>query len=439
MAAPAFGAMGALHESTGTLEVVPSSSHASGDYELLCVETQDQAVSLTTAAGFTEHPGSPVSAASGTATVATRLTVFERLWNGTDGSPTLSDPGNHVIAAIISLRHTGAGSWSALSDARSSVSGTGWAAVAEQVEDTSGSWDGITTDTADQLIVGITAHAKPDIAGGTAEMSAITNSNLASITERLDDAAASGNGGWLGIFTAEEATSSQAIGATTYTKATASYKAHLLVAVRNAAPAAAVTFEASIAGTGAVAVDFVRTQTFATAIAGLGAVTTDFVRDKRVLEAAIVGSGSLATDLAVQIALEAAIAGTGTVVADLSKVVLLDAQIEGTSAVVTDFVRQVGLAAILAGQGAVGASLVQQLSFETAIAGLAAVVPSQLAVQVGMETVIQGVSQVVADFVRTPLALEALIAGNGTLVVDITVTTPGGEVLVVRTLLGVGL
>jgi hypothetical protein len=237
---PTFVSLGALEESTTTLQPTAGGSRVSGDYDLLLLETADEIVSLTTAAGYTQHPGSPVSAPSGTLTIATRLTVFERIWDGSAGDPTTNDPGNHCLGCVLSFRRS-SGTWAALSDVRSAVDGTGWKATAETVEDTSGSMDGITTDTADQLIIGCIAAAKPDVAGGTAEMSAITNANLATITERQDDAAASGNGGWIGAWTGEEATSGQAIGATTWTKASASYKAMLEIAIRDSAPGVATT------------------------------------------------------------------------------------------------------------------------------------------------------------------------------------------------------
>jgi hypothetical protein len=83
------------------------------------------------------------------------------------------------------------------------------------------------------------AQAKPDIAGGTAEMSAHTNAALASITERKDDAAASGNGGWLGMWTGTLATAG-ATGTSTATGASTSFHANLMVGIRDSAPAGVV-------------------------------------------------------------------------------------------------------------------------------------------------------------------------------------------------------
>lgn len=239
MAFPTFvGHGGAVQESIGDLTVVNNASAASGDYEILIIETADEVADLGTANGFTAHPGSPVSVPNATATIATRLTAYERIWNGTDGDPVITDPTNHAIANIFTFRRS-SGTWSTLADARSATQGTGWQTSSEATEDMTGSMDGITTDTTDQLICGFICTAKPDVAGGTTELSGITNANLANITETHDDASNVGNGGWIGAWTGEEASSGQDIGATTYTKATSSYKAHLVVALRDSAPAAA--------------------------------------------------------------------------------------------------------------------------------------------------------------------------------------------------------
>jgi hypothetical protein len=244
VAFPTFvGHGGAVQETTTTLTVVNSASAANGDYELLVIETMNEAVTLTTTGGFTAVPFDDGSGngiwpnPNATATIASRLTVFERIFNS-QADPITDDPGNHVIANIFTFRKS-SGTWSTLDDVRSPTEGTGWKATIQSTETTSASMDGITTDTVDQLIVGITAAAKPDVAGGTTEMGTVTNTNLASITERHDDAAASGNGGWIGVWTGQEATSGQAIGASTYTKTAASFMEHLVIGIRDAAPAGA--------------------------------------------------------------------------------------------------------------------------------------------------------------------------------------------------------
>ena len=236
MAFPTYVAAGTLQESTTTLTVTDSGSEATGDYQLLVCESADEAVSLTTSGGFTAL--ATVSVPDASLLIATRLTAFERIY-AAQADPVTNDPGNHIIATIFTYRRS-SGTWSTLADAHDATQGIGWETNSENVEDTTGSFPDIASaEATDLLITGVTAHAKPDIAGGTAELSAIANGNLGSITERFDDAAASGNGGWIGAFTGTKS-GGEAPGATTYTKATASFKAHLVVALRDAAPSAAV-------------------------------------------------------------------------------------------------------------------------------------------------------------------------------------------------------
>ena len=240
MAVPTFVAAGLLQESTTTLTVSDNITPTTGDYQLLILESAAEAATLTTSGGFTAFPGDIGSGAgiytTGAAAglTSTRMTVFERLYAG-QADPVTNDPGNHVIANIFTFRKS-SGAWTALSDVRSATVDVGWKVTIQATEVTAASMDGITTDTVDQLIVGITCAAKPDVAGGTTEMGAVTNGNLASITERFDDAAASGNGGWIGCWTGQEVSTGQAIGASTWTKTATSVMVHFIIALRDAAP-----------------------------------------------------------------------------------------------------------------------------------------------------------------------------------------------------------
>lgn len=238
MAAPSFVAAGNFNSTNSAdLTVISPGGHASGDYEVLMVESADQAVALLTANGFTQHPGSPVICDNATLTIATRLTLFERIYTG-QSDPVLDFVAqNHIIGQILAFRRS-TGTWSTLSDVRSDVDGTGWKASPEKTEDTSLSWTGLTTDTNDQRIIMLVAQAKPDIVGGTAEMSAHTNANLAGIAEHTDDADNIGNGGWMGSWSGTLATAG-ATGTSTATGATASYHACMMLAIRDSAPAAA--------------------------------------------------------------------------------------------------------------------------------------------------------------------------------------------------------
>lgn len=226
-----------------------------------------------------------------------------------------------------------------------------------------------------------------------------------------------------GISIAQETTPGQGARNVGFSSGTSDDRASVYFAVKEVAAPSIVTFEASIAGLGSLGADFVRTVTIATSVAGSGAVAADFVRDKLVLAADIIGQGTLVSDTAVQIALEAGIAGVGALVAETTvssggSIVTFESSIVGTGAAVADFVRQVGL--------------------EAGIVGAGVVIPDQLAIQVGLEAIVQGVGAVLANLVNSP-AFATSISGQGTVAVDITVTTPGGEVLVLRTLIGVGL
>jgi len=80
------------------------------------------------------------------------------------------------------------------------------------------------------LIALFGGSAKPDTLG-TAEVSGFTNAGLTNLTERVDNAGNSGNGGHLFLATGEKA-SAGATGDTTYTKATAAYKWHFVIALK---------------------------------------------------------------------------------------------------------------------------------------------------------------------------------------------------------------
>ena len=327
MAFPTFVGMGALQESTTTLTVVNHASAATGDYELLVIETSNEAATLTTPGGFTAVPfddgaGNGIWGTGVAANIiSTRLTLFERIFSG-QADPVTNDPGNHVIANIFTFRKS-SGTWATLDDVRSPTEDTCWKATTQATEVTAASMDGITTDTVDQLIIGITCAGKPDIAGGTAEMGTVTNANLASITERHDDAAASGNGGWIGVWTGQEATSGQAIGSSTYTKTAASVMVHLVLAIRDAPPAGGggTTFErqSAFGATADIAVAEetirIRTSAFGATAAIATAKQTDHV--KSVAIASVGGIVSAKETVRIR---SAALDATATVVIDAHEI-----------------------------------------------------------------------------------------------------------------------
>lgn len=220
MTYPAFRAAGTLSHDTVGVTPAAGTGLATDDIEFMVCESMDEAISLATANGFVEVTGSPISCASGTATIATRGALYWRRWNGTDGDPTTNDPGNHILGQRCSVSGciTTGDPWDFIKTSE------------EETEDTSGSADGDVTAGAERLILIIAGSAKPDTLG-TAEVSSITNGNLDNITERADNAGNSGNGGHIWIATGEKATAGD-IGATTYTKATSAFKWHYVIALK---------------------------------------------------------------------------------------------------------------------------------------------------------------------------------------------------------------
>ena len=238
MALPVYRSSGARGASTTSLTVAAPSDHVTNDIELLQIESADDgAVTLSTANGFTQITGSPVSAANADLLIATRLTCFWRRWDGAAGNPVINDDViNHVFAQI----HAFSGCI---------TTGDPWnitVASSETVEDTTGSITGGTTTVDDCLIALLAVSAKPDAADGQ-RYSGQTNADLASLTERQDGSTNTGNGGAMSLTTGGKA-SAGAFGATTYTHTVVTYKAHLAVALKGVS---ATTFFQTIAATSA--------------------------------------------------------------------------------------------------------------------------------------------------------------------------------------------
>ena len=212
MPAPAFRISGNII--SGTMDVTPipgNGGRSANDIDLLFVETANEAVSLTVAAGFAELTNIGLT--------GTRITVFWRRWNGTDGNPTLGDAGDHIIARIHSFSGviTSGNPWD--------VFGTN-----TQAATTAGSVSSITTTVVDTLIVLGYTGAIPD-ANSTNEFTSEANGNLTAVTVRADNTRNSGNGGALGCFEGVSA-GIQVIGASTYTSVENTEKANFAIALQ---------------------------------------------------------------------------------------------------------------------------------------------------------------------------------------------------------------
>jgi len=221
-AVPTFVAAGAVTSGTSTITPARPAGIVAGDILLLFVETANQACSITNQNGGTWAAVASSPQGTGTAggTSATRLTVFWSRYNGTQGAPTVSDSGNHTAGRMIAIRNAAA-------------SGDPWNVTAGGVEatsDTSGSIPGATTTVNNTLIVAAIATSLPD-ASNTTTFSSWANANLTSVTERIDNARNSGNGGGIGVVTGLKATAG-AYGNTTVTCASSAVKGMISIAIK---------------------------------------------------------------------------------------------------------------------------------------------------------------------------------------------------------------
>jgi hypothetical protein len=231
MALPTFKAAGTFTAGTGAITPpYPASPNnpVAGDIALLVCESENEAISLSSAQGFVEL-GAQANKAAGTAASdpASRLAVYWKRCVGADTAPTVADSGNHTTGQIYLF--TGC-----------IASGNPWDVYAEGndsgANDTTGIIPGATTTVANCLIVLISTSSYNG--NSTTEFSAWTNANLANIVERGDNTNTAGLGGGHGLATGEKA-SAGAYGDTTVTLAHTSYKGAMSIALK---PPIAQTF-----------------------------------------------------------------------------------------------------------------------------------------------------------------------------------------------------
>jgi hypothetical protein len=213
-ALPTFVAAGTAANGAGDITPGLPAGWAKNDILLIFVESDVADPAPAVPSGYAHVTGSSVS------TTGTRLTVFWKRATAVEAAPVLLDVGNHLLARMIAVRgcRTTDNPWEITTTS------------VEAVSDTSGSASGPTTTQANTFIViAATSDFDPG-ADDTAGYSAFTNAALGSLTEQIDNRAAVGNGGTLGVATGTKATAG-AVGATTYTLANAGNKAHLVIAL----------------------------------------------------------------------------------------------------------------------------------------------------------------------------------------------------------------
>jgi hypothetical protein len=167
----------------------------------------------TLPSGWAHITGSPVQQSTNT-----RLWVIWARYDGVFTAPSLGDSGDHNLGRMLAIRGC-------------PTTGNPWdvAAVAvEAVSDTSASWPGVTTTIDDTLVLEI-CSTSADI--GTVQISSLTNAAYTSITEQIDNATITGNGGVIICYSATKATAG-ATGQSTATLTTAGFKALMTVAFK---------------------------------------------------------------------------------------------------------------------------------------------------------------------------------------------------------------
>jgi hypothetical protein len=222
---PYFVAAGAMAEGTGN--IVPGLPADLKPKDIMLLVAQSANESVPTPAGWAIVTDSPQGTGTGGAAGSVRLNMFWKRATAIETAPTVTDPGNHVIGQIVSIRgciDTG--------DPWDVTSGNTAAST------TSVSIPGDTTTVANCLVILAVAHATDT---ATPQVSGYTNADLANLAEITDVSTTQGVGGGFAVITGQKA-SIGAYGATTATLATASAQGRMSVALKPAA----ITWTASI-------------------------------------------------------------------------------------------------------------------------------------------------------------------------------------------------
>jgi hypothetical protein len=215
--APTFVAAGTV--AVGTTTCTPAFPAGIAAFDVLFdVAESVGGQNITVPAGWAHVTNSPVVQGTNT-----QLSVLWRRYDGTGTAPALAGTVDHVIGRMIAIRglpRTG-NPWNVLGSAVSATSNT------------SASWPGATPTAANTLILEIIATGVDPTADDTAGIGALTNATYTSITERIDNRTATGNGGSIAVVSGLKATAA-ATGASTATLTTAATKAYMTLVLPDA-------------------------------------------------------------------------------------------------------------------------------------------------------------------------------------------------------------
>lgn len=222
---PAYRASGTFTAGTGSITPPYPAGMAANDVCLLVAESENQAITLTTANGFVEVPTwSPQFAGTAATNPASRLAVFWKRTVGGDAAPVLADSGDHTTGVIhcFSGVITSGNPWN-----------TGAGGNDGGVNSTTGHIPGSTTTVDNTLVVLI--ESTSNNATATTNCSAWTNADLANILERQDNSNTAGLGGGSCMATGEKATAG-AYATTTVTMSVTTFKGAISLALKPELP-----------------------------------------------------------------------------------------------------------------------------------------------------------------------------------------------------------
>jgi hypothetical protein len=203
MPIPTIVAVGAVTSGTGALTITLPTGTIRNDILIAIINTANQNPSPNPATGWNIVSNPPVGFGGAGVAGGVKLHVWWRRAEDGEGSLTFADSGDMQIGRMIGIRGCRGGDpWTT-----SATSNVTTAATAV-------SWPDITTTIPNSLIIGALGGDR-DIAS-TTDMSAVTNANLGSITDRMENWVIAGTGGGIYMFTGTKATTG-AIGASTGT------------------------------------------------------------------------------------------------------------------------------------------------------------------------------------------------------------------------------
>ena len=325
MAAPTVRGVGAFGSGTTSFTAaVPTGGSApvSGDAMYIVMESTDSTTTAgtpATPAGWTSLFENTIAAGSSTEPAVSTLTVFGKIAGAGEANVSVTGVGNHCAGAMIVIADHGLSVITDTVVGTSTNHGTGTTnLLAPSI-----------TVTADSLI--ITAMGLGDDANDTTNISSVTNANLASITEQIDQTVNTGSGGGVGIYTATCAGTST--GTTSWDHDTAASSQSMQLGIKPSSDVTlAITGNAGTASVGSVL------AALALAITGLvGTISVGnlaaYVQVALTGNGAISSVGSVLADIAVSITGNEATGAVGDVTPDEGGVTAALTGVEATSGI----------------------------------------------------------------------------------------------------------